>query len=105
MISKELFVSAINSIMKQKDYQDDKNKLYKKYGADGYLIEPNNDAIMLKIVKEFFVDCEELEAIETFCYKNNFGRGNKNNQVYIDSNGQRHIISSAEELYDYLIKG
>lgn len=102
MISKQLFVEAINMIMSIKDYQADKMKLWKKYGADGYLIEPSCEAIMLKIIKESFGRCEELEAIETFCYQNNFGRG-KNHDIYMDSYGQRHTITSPDELYDYLL--
>lgn len=88
--------------MKQKDYQDDKNKLYKKYGADGYLIEPSNDEIIIRLLKNAFYPCEELESIDTFCYKNNFGRG-KNNGIYIDVYGQKVNITSADELYDYLL--
>lgn len=102
MISRQLFVEAINAIMLSKDYQSDKMKLWKKYGADGYLIEPSCEAIMLKIIKESFGRCEELSAIETFCYENNFGRG-KNHDAFIDSFGQRHIITSPDELYDYLL--
>ena len=37
MISKNEFVEVINSMMLIDDYQQEKNKLYKKYGADGYL--------------------------------------------------------------------
>lgn len=102
MISKQLFVEAINMIMSIKDYQADKMKLWKKYGADGYLIEPSCEAVMLKIIKESFGRCGELEAIETFCYQNNFGRG-KNHDSYMDSYGQRHTITSPDELYDYLL--
>lgn len=102
MVSRRLFNEAIDSIMHSKDYQSDKMKLWKKYDADGYLIEPNCDAIMLKIIKESFGKCEELEAIDTFCYKNNFGRG-KGNKIYMDSYGQRHEITTSDELYDYLL--
>lgn len=102
MISRQLFVEAINGIMTLKDYQSEKMKLWKKYGVDGYLIEPSCEAIMIRLIKDLFGKSEELEAIEAFCYKNNFGRG-KNNQEYIDTYGQRHIISSADELYVYLL--
>lgn len=102
MISQQLFVEAIDMIRPLKDYQADKMKLWKKYGADGYLIEPSCEATMLKIIKESFGKCEELEAIETFCYKNNFGRG-KGNDIYVDSYGQNHTITSSDELYMYLM--
>ena len=102
MISKELFVEAIDSIMHLKDYQNDKHKLCKKYGADGYLIEPSNDAILIKVIKNLFKGCDEIDCIDTFCFVNNFGRG-KGNQEYMDSDGQRIKITSSSELYDYLL--
>lgn len=102
MISKELFVEAINSIMNLNDYQIKKYELGKKYGVDGYLIEPSNDDILIKVIKETFGKCEEAEAIEKFCYTNNFGRG-KGNQYYTDSDGQKIKITSPEELYEYLV--
>ena len=104
MISKELFVEAISSIQKQKDYQSDKFKLWKKYGVDGYLNEPNNDDVFIKVLKVSLGECGgELEAIEKFCYDNNFGRG-KGNDSFVDSYNVTHKINSAEELYDYLLQ-
>lgn len=104
MISKKLFNEAIQSVMKIQDYNDEKYKLCKKYGVDGYLIEPSNDDILLKVIKESFGKCDELEALSVFCYEHNFGRGtSKANQVYVDSNGQKHKMTSIDELYDYLV--
>ena len=78
--------------MNQKDYQSEKNKLYKKFSADGYLIEPNNDDIVVCLLKECFKPCDELECINVFCYDHNFGRG-KGNQGYVDSHGQKIKIA------------
>ena len=102
MISKQLFCEALESMKTLSDYQTEKNKLYKKYKVDGFLIEPTNDQILLKVIRELFKECTEIEALETFCYENNFGRG-KGNQKYIDADGQSHTIISPEQLYDFLI--
>lgn len=101
MITKELFVETINAMKRIYDYQNDKNKLYKKYDADGFLIEPDNNYIILKLLKLFLPDSFYDAALEDFCFANNYGRG-KSNSVYQDANGQRIKISSPEELYDYI---
>ena len=101
MITRELFIEAIESIKNLKDYNDDKYKLCRKYGADGFLVEPSNDMILLKVIKESFGNCDS-RVLQVFCYEKNFGRG-KGNQVYIDSDGVKHTISSPDELYDYII--
>ena len=103
MISKNEFVEVINSMMLIDDYQQEKNKLYKKYGADGYLLEPDNNAIILKLLRHALPAEVDFNAIETFCLTNNYGRG-KSNQEYIDMDGQKINISTPSELYDYIIK-
>ena len=103
MISKKMFNEAITSIMNLKDYNDEKYKLCKKYGADGYLVEPSNDDIILKIIKESFGNCEGIDALHTFCYEKNFGRGASKNQTYVDLDGQKHKITTIDDLYDYLV--
>lgn len=101
MLTKELFIEVINSMQIIDDYQRDKNKLYKKYNADGYLIEPDNKVAILKLLRLLLPDDFYYNAIEEFCLTNNYGRG-KNNDVYTDINGQRITISSSEELYNYI---
>lgn len=101
MLTKELFIEVINSMQIIDDYQRDKNKLYKKYNADGYLIEPDNKVVILKLLRLLLPDDFYYSAIEEFCLTNNYGRG-KNNGVYTDINGQRITISSSEELYNYI---
>ena len=100
-ISKDDFVDAINSMMTIDDYQNDKNRLYKKYQADGFLIEPDNNDIMLRLLKLLLPADIHYEILEDFCLTNNYGRG-KNNNVFTDIDGQRVYISSPEALYDYL---
>ena len=102
LISRELFCEAMDSIMFLHDYQNERNKLASKFGVDGYMIEPSCEAVLLKIIKEGFGNCGEMESIESFVYDMNFGRG-KGNKIYVDSDGQERRIESAQELYDYLL--
>lgn len=103
VIDKDTFVEVINSMQTIDDYQKDKNKLYKKYNADGFLIEPDNKVAVLKLLRLLLPDDFYYNAIEEFCLSNNYGRG-KNNNVYTDINGQRITISSPEELYKYIFR-
>lgn len=103
-ISKQEFVDAIVSMMTINDYQNDKNKVYKKYHADGFLIEPDNNEIILKLLRIVLPDDSYYMILEDFCLINNYGRG-KNNNVLTDINGQKIIISSPEELYNYIFGG
>ena len=100
-INKQDFVDAINSMMVIEDYQNDKNKLYKKYNADGFLIEPDNNEVILKLLKLQLPDELDYDIIEEFCLINNYGRG-KNNGTCTDADGQKISITSPEELYDYI---
>ena len=103
LINKQDFVDAINSMMIIDDYQNDKNKIYKKYHADGFLIEPDNNATILKLLKILLPDTSSCSILEDFCLMNNYGRG-KNNNVLVDEDGQKILISSPEELYDHIFK-
>lgn len=103
MINKTDFVNAINSMMLIEDYQNDKNRLYKKYNADGFLIEPDNNATVLRLLELQLPNESYKEILEEFCITNNYGRG-KNKNICTDVNGQKILISSAEELYNYIFK-
>lgn len=99
-INKQDFVNAINSMMTIDDYQNDKNKLYKKYQADGFLIEPDNNDVVLRLLKLFLPENADGKVIEDFCLANNYGRG-RNNDIVLDKNGNKIQISSPEDLYNY----
>ena len=102
MISKEQFVEAINAMRRITDYQNDKNSLYKKYCADGFIIEPDNNDVIIKLIK-LLIPEERFDVVKDFCFSKNYGRG-KSNQIFFDEDGQGVIISSPEELYDYVVK-
>lgn len=101
MITKEEFQSVIDQMKTMVNYQNDKNKLYKKYGADGYLVEPNANVEIIKLLSFFFGEGAK-EVLSTYCIANNFAHG-KNNHEYVDDDGQHINLSSPEQLYDYLL--
>lgn len=103
MIDKQTFVDAINSMMLIDDYQKAKNKLYQKFNADGYLLEPDNNDIILRLLKLLAGSDRYDDTIETFCLVNNYGRG-KGNTTYVDKDGVIIAITSPEELYDYIFE-
>lgn len=82
------------------DYQMDRNKLYRKYGVDGFLIEPDAVDTVIILLQLFFKDSDP-SAIKVFCLDQNFGRG-KDNRVYTDDEGIKHEIVTPEDLYNYL---
>lgn len=102
MIDKQSFIEAVEAMQLVDEYQEAKNKLYRRYKVDGYLIEPDNNEIILRLLNLFFKDCTEVNAINTFCIDNHYGVG-KNNQIYEDTNGQQITLSSPSDLYDYLV--
>ena len=101
LIERQDFIDAINSMMIIDDYQNDKNKLYKKYQADGFLIEPDNNGTILKLLKLLLPSDIHYKLLEDFCLTNNYGRG-KGNNVLTDIDGQRLYISSPGALYDHI---
>lgn len=84
------------------DYQKAKNTLYTKYGADGFLLEPNNNEVVLKLLKNVIPESCDFDAVTSFCLQKNYGRG-KANQDYQNPDGQKVKISSPEQLYDYIV--
>lgn len=101
VITKEQFAEAINAMMNIYDYQEEKNKLYKKFNVDGYLLEPTNNDIIIKLIMLLLPDSCDKDSLTAFCFDNNYGRG-KSNQYYINSNGLKLKIQSPDDLYDYL---
>ena len=84
------------------DYQESKNKLYRKFDVDGYLIEPDCNDIVLRLLNIIFSDSSEVDAINVYCLDNHYGIG-KNNKTYINGDGQKITIVTPEDLYKYLI--
>lgn len=101
-ITKPDFVAAIESMARVDDYQNAKNSLYKKHDVDGYLIEPDNNEIVLRLLKLIIPESADFDAVTAFCLEKNYGRG-KSNQTYVDPHGIKHTIKSSDELYDYLV--
>lgn len=102
MVTKELFSEAINKMMAADDYHQDINRIYKKYGADGYLIEPDHNGIIIKLLKNGLPKDCDFDAVTSFCLDNNYGRG-KGNQYYTTDKNEKVKISKPEELYDYIV--
>lgn len=83
------------------DYQNEKNKVYRKFGADGYLMEPNMSVEIIRLLSLFFGE-GALDALTSYCIENKFAHG-KGNKEYTDKHGKTIKLSSPEKLYDYLI--
>lgn len=95
MITKELFVKAVNELKRAHDYQEALNEFYKNNCADGYIFQPDcSETLMEVIERSMGLESDEYGNTELskFCWDYNFGRDSKTE------------ISTPENLYDYLTK-
>lgn len=102
MISKEIFVEAIEDVKRVEDYHAGLNRCLKKYGADGFLYQPDCTAEVLKLLAVEMNDDIKNGWIYYFCYELDFGKKWKAGCV-IDK-GKDIPLATAENLYDYLVK-
>lgn len=108
VISKELFVEAINEIKRACDYQDGLNEFLKANCADGYVIQPDCSDMLIKVIETVMglqLNDDGYSDVSYFCYELEFGRKFKPGDVKErDCHGNEVDLdfSSAESLYDYL---
>lgn len=107
-MSKEKFVKIINEIQELHKYEEDLyalNRRYRNYEAD--FLFPTLEDTVVKLLEEIFhcpIDKYVGSDISYFIYDLNFGQ-NWEPGMIIDENGNDIDLSTAEKLYDYLMKG
>lgn len=102
IISKEDFIETIETLKKVDDYSDELNIVFKKYGADGYLFQPDCHDAVVKLLHIIFGDMDKDEWISYFIHELEYGKKWKSG-VVCDVNGADISISNSSELYDFLL--
>lgn len=107
MINKQQFVNIINQLEQGYKNQDILNKAMKNLCEDSYGFYPITK--FTDIVIDLLNNMFELETdnvvgtdIDYFIYELNFGKDWK--PGYVQENGEDIDLSSADKLYDYIIK-
>jgi hypothetical protein len=107
MISKELFVESMNELEKAINYQIQLNDFLKDNGSDGYVYQPDCSNSVIKLLENAFnLKPDKVSGytdVSYFVYELNFGKNYQPGDVR-DDDFKEVDFSSAETLYDYLIK-
>jgi hypothetical protein len=107
MMTKEKFVEIINEIQELHKYEEDLyvlNRRYKNYEVDFQF--PTLEDIVVRLLEEIFqcrIDEHIGSDISYFIYDLNFGQDWEPGMI-IDKDGNDIDHSTAEKLYDYLMK-
>ena len=106
MISKEKFVEIINRLKNYKELQDKINDLFKE-NIDNKEMDVMNagsicighESVVVYLLEKMF----DTDMISYFIYELEYGKKYKTGCV-LDENMNEIDLSTAEKLYDYLIK-
>jgi len=103
MISKELFIKAIDTIEKQFKHDEECSKAIKVLFEDGQGFYNYSEVLIVleDILSNLFKD-EANSWIQYFIYELEFGK--KWTNTSITDNGKSVKLRNASELYDFLIK-
>lgn len=101
-IRKEEFVEIINDIKSVNNYSNGLNNYFKKHNVDGYLIQPDCTSAVIKLLHILFDKTPNEELIDYFIFELDFGSKWKSGTIK-GNDGLDIKLSTAEELYDYLI--
>jgi len=106
MLSKKLFVKAIDSIKKQKEVDSEFCEAMSKIFKDAYgPFMYDNDRLVEMVIQlmseSFGMDAGQWNDITYFIHELDYGSRWKPGMV-TDENGQDIDMSTAEKLYDYL---
>ena len=107
MLSKETFVLAIKEIKKAEDYQNALNNVFEEYCADGFIVQPDCSIMLMQVLEESMgvkLDDNGYSPISYFCYDLGYGELQKPGLIK-DKDGNDVEIESAEELYDFIVRG
>ena len=108
MISKEKFVDIINKLQKVDNFVNETNEKARQlnysvisdfFNASSLSI--SHETIVVELLENIF---EEWNVLSWWIYELDYGRKYKNGCIS-DKNGNIIDLSTAEKLYDYLIKG
>lgn len=103
-VSKEYFCKVIDALKTADTLIKDINKAIKKSDGDGYIwLNDKCALICIENLKTAFKDSDYVDFIEEFCYKYDFGK-NVKPDTFKDNDGQYVDLSSAEKLFDFLMK-
>ena len=106
MMSKELFLKAINEVQKAWDYQEGLNDYFRNSGVDGYVFQPDCGDVTVELLEAAMgLDVDETTGytvVSLFCYEYEFGRKFKMGD-FVDG-GVEVDLSTAENLWEYLTK-
>lgn len=102
LINKEDFIEVINDMKAVNKYHEDKNKFFAENGVDGYIFEPECSEAVGRLLHIIFGNYDSDNQIAQFCFQGNFGR-KKKECVYKDEEGKETTITTAADLYDYLL--
>lgn len=107
IISKKEFVDIIEKLKEVNDFVDETNakarKLHDAIISDFYntmSLSISHENTVLKLLEKIF---EDRDIIGWWLYELDYGRKYKKGCIQ-DSNGKNIDVSTAEKLYDYLIK-
>jgi hypothetical protein len=103
ILSKEEFISVINSVRQVFDYQNGLNDYFRANDVDGYLFQPDCTCDVITLLHFIFGDLDDDEWISYFCFELDFGRKWKEDMI-LDKSGNSIRLSTPEELYDFLIQ-
>lgn len=103
IISKELFVKAVNDAKEVNDYGDGLNRFFRSNGCDGYLLQPDCIGTVIDLLHYMFAEKDDGEWISYFCFDLNFGRDYELGCV-TDYDGSEIKLETVEDLYDFLTK-
>ena len=106
MLSKKEFVDIINKLRKVNDFVDETNKKARELDdaiiSDFYntmSLSISHENIVVELLENMFND---KETISWWLYELDYGR--KYEEYCITENGKPIDLSTADKLYDYLIK-
>lgn len=100
MITKEQFVSIMDKLKKQHDYDRNFTRLMGEAFPDNHPPLYDNSKVEEAAIKALELHFDEDDTIEWWIYETDFGE----KDMCIIENGQKFYFESAERLYDYLIK-
>jgi len=105
-MTKEKFVWAIDEIKKIREYEEALYKLNQKFNIDADIQFPTLEDVVVALLEEVMhcpVDYYIGSDISYFIYDLNFGEEWEPGMI-IDKDGNNIDHSTAEKLYDYLVK-
>ena len=104
-MTKEKFCEIIDEIKKLHEYESEIYAVNRKYNYDADISFPTLESAVMSLLEEIF-NCPETEVgtdISYFVYELDFGKEWEPGMI-IDESGNDIDLSTAEKLYDYLMK-